>query len=188
MKNKFLVTLTLILLFMVAAPVFAVDYENYSPAFKDGDMAVQAGIGLIPVWGYYGDMTVPPISVSFDMAYPVAELPLSFGGYVGYSASDYEYYSGSGWKYTYIMLGAKAAYHVDFDIDKLDTYAGILLGYNIVSVEEYGTSWAGYSASGSFFSYGGYVGARYFFTPNLAAFGEFGYSIGLINLGATYKF
>ena len=188
MKSKLVLILTAALLLTSASVLFAADFENYSPAFKDGDMAVQAGIGLIPVWGYYGDMTVPPLSVSFDMAYSIAELPLSFGGYVGYSASDYEYYAGSGWKYSYLMIGAKAAYHVDFDNDKLDTYAGVLLGYNVVSVEEYGTSYSGYSASGSFVSYGGYVGARYFFTPNIGAYGEFGYSIGLINLGVTYKF
>ncbi|MBN2625328.1 MAG: outer membrane beta-barrel protein [Spirochaetales bacterium] len=190
MKNK--LTLIVMLLFIAASGtlLFAQDWTDYSPAFEEGDMAIQAGIGLIPTFGY-GDSTVPPISVGFEYATPVADLPLSFGGLIGYSASkdEYSYWSYSwSYKYSYILIGARASWHVDLNVENLDTYAGVMLGYNVVTVTVDGDdTFASSSASGSSLIYGGYIGARYFFTENIAAFGELGYGMGVLTLGATFK-
>jgi hypothetical protein len=161
-------------------------WTRYSSAFQKGDMAVQAGIGLIS-FGMYGDTVVPPISASFDWAMPIKDLPFSFGAFLGYASSEYKFYYT--WTYSYLMLGARAAYHVDFGVKNLDTYAGVLLGYNIVSFDSDVPSGYNYYTEGaSYFLYGGFVGGRYFFTKNFAAFAEFGYGIALINVGVTFKF
>jgi hypothetical protein len=185
--KKILIALSLCVLMTTA--VFAVDWVNYSPAYQEGDIAVQAGIGLLS--SFYGDTTIPPISVSVDYAYPIADLPFSFGGIVGFSASEesYSYYTYDWtYEYSYILVGARASYHVDFGVENLDTYTGVMVGYNIVSSSITGDETLSSSASSSYLLYGGYVGARYFFTENIAAFGELGYGMGIITLGATMTF
>ncbi len=177
-----------VLFFTTASMLFAQDWKNYSPAYKEGDIAIQAGVSLIPLGGFFGTTTIPPLSISADYAVRIAELPLSFGGFVGYSASKYEYYSYATLSYTYLLMGARAAYHVDLGVKNLDSYAGVMLGYNIVTAKWDDNAWSDYyNAGSSYVVYGAYVGARYFFTKNLAAFGEAGYGMGLITLGVTYK-
>lgn len=70
---------------------------------------------------------------------------------------------------------------------KIDSYAGLTLGYNIVSAKEFGTMQVGYSASSSYFLYGGHLGLRYYFSPQLGAQVELGYGLGVINVGISYK-
>ncbi|MDC7221125.1 MAG: hypothetical protein PQJ59_14410 [Spirochaetales bacterium] len=187
MKKKVLLAVVVFSLFG-ATGLFAQEWTSYSPEFQEGDIAIQAGIGLLA--GFYGDTTIPPISVSVDYAQPIADLPFSFGGIVAYAKSEDDYsYFGYNWtyEYSYILIGGRAAYHVDFGVDNLDTYAGVLLGFNIVNSSVSGDSWGSSSADSSYMLYGAYAGARYFFTDNIAAFGEVGYGMGLITLGATFK-
>lgn len=74
--------------------------------------------------------------------------------------------------------------------NKLDAYAGLTLGYNIVSVTEpsnlpkYGIS---YSASSSALLYGFHAGARYAISNSWGVFGELGYGIGYITAGAFFR-
>ena len=41
-------------------------------------------------------------------------------------------YSGWGWKYSNIIIGARGNFHYPL-MNKLDTYTGLLLGYNVSS-------------------------------------------------------
>ena len=75
-------------------------------------------------------------------------------------------------------------FHYQF-APKLDTYAGLMLGYHIASVSE--TGYYGNSLVGSGFDLGVVLGARYFFTPRIGAFTELGYSLPYWNLGVTFK-
>jgi hypothetical protein len=70
---------------------------------------------------------------------------------------------------------------------KIDSYAGLTLGYNIVSSKEIGTVRSGYSASSSYFLYVGHLGLRYYFSQQLGAQVELGYGLGVINVGISYK-
>ena len=115
---------------------------------------------------------------------------LGVGGVIGYKQSKYEYsYSGTtwGWKYTYLLFGARGALHYAF-VDKLDTYAGLMLGFRVSSSKEIGTSTVKpekYNGATSDL----YAGARYYFTNNFGAFLELGYSwFSYVNLGVTIKF
>ncbi|HEY4612247.1 MAG TPA: hypothetical protein VII11_04635, partial [Bacteroidota bacterium] len=86
--------------------------------------------------------------------------------------------------------GGRGAYHfLDlFKDSKIDSYAGLTVGYNIVSWKEVGTPvGVTYSASGSYLIYGLHAGLRYYFNDKLAVQGEIGYGLGLLNLGIAYK-
>jgi hypothetical protein len=189
--NKIKLLCMLVFVSLAVAGLSAqVGWKEYPEAYGAGDIAVQAGIGL----GYpvVGDTKVPPIGIAVDVAVPVSDIPLSFGGYVGYTSSSEEYsFYGSDWgyDYSYYIFGARVAYHPNFNIDKLDAYTGILLGYAGASVKETGTAATGYSsASAGGLVTGAYVGGRYFFLPNVAGYAELGWAIGYLNLGLAVKF
>ncbi len=138
--------------------------------------------------------TVPPISASleFGVADGLAGGKGSFGvaPYIGYTASKYKYSPNVDWGYNYssTVVGLRGAFHYAL-ASKLDTYLGLMLGYNIVSAKEYGANGTGivYSASSSGFAWDGFLGARYYFTPKFGAFLELGYGIGYGNLGVAIK-
>ena len=156
---------------------------------KKGESIISAGLGLgYP--GAYGTAGMPPIFVSFDHA--VAPR-ISAGGIASFSTSSYEWggvdYK---WKYTYIFIGGRGAYHFGEHIQGLknaDLYGGLTLGYHVVSAKFDGRDehLHPYSAGGSYFGFGIFVGGRYFFSPKWAATAELGYDIGFLKVGISYK-
>lgn len=161
---------------------------------KQGDKVLNLGIGLGSALysGSYYKSSVPPISASLEVVVK-DELfdgkgALGLGGYLGYSAYKWEY-SGWGYKYTNIIIGPRGYVHYGF-IDKLDTYAGLLIGYNVVSSSEFGNSIPGYnySSSGGGLIWSGFIGGRYFFSDKLAGMLELGSGITYLNIGIALKF
>ena len=165
---------------------------EYPTVFQPGEKIVQAGLGF-GMMGLYGDIVIPPISFSVDIAKEIEGFPVSFGGLIGIAKSEYDwsyaYYDDYKWTYTYFVIGGRAAYHLKLDSPKIDPYGGIMLGYNIVSFKEpanWNSSY-GYSGGDSYLMYGFYGGARYFFNPKMAVYAELGYGFGYFNLGISYK-
>jgi hypothetical protein len=163
---------------------------EYPTAFQPGEKIVQAGLGF-GMMGVYGDVVIPPISLSIDMAKEIEGYPISYGAIIGLAKSEYgwSYWTGDKWTYTYFLLGARAAYHLKMKSDKIDPYGGLMLGYNIVSYKE-PSGWDpayNYSAKSSYLMYGFYGGARYFFNPKMAVYAELGYGFGYLNLGLSFK-
>lgn len=118
---------------------------------------------------------------------------IGVGGYVGYSHYS-DSYSGYGvhsdWNYNNIILGVRGNLHYEF-IDRLDSYAGLMLGYEIVNSNhdvdtEYGDFSGDVDASGFAFSI--HIGTRYYFTDRFAAGIEVGYGVAYANVGVAYKF
>ena len=166
---------------------------EYPTAFQPGEKIIQAGLGLFGMVGVYGDVVIPPISVSFDIAKEIEGFPISFGGLIGIAKSEQDWGSyltdDYKWTYTYFVLGARAAYHLKLESPKIDPYGGIMLGYTIVSFDE-PSGWSSvydYSGGDSYLMYGFYGGARYFFNPRMAVYAELGYGFGVLNLGISYK-
>ena len=175
-------------------------------ALEKGNSALNIGIGFGSGYGYGGASTVvPPVHVSYDyiITDEIGPGRIGVGALVGYSSGKYEFpsYFGSG-KYgintSSFVIGGRGTYHFNFiKNDKLDLYAGVMLGYNVGSAKYYFDSsispatqsilsGAGVTYGGIVF--GGFVGARYFFTEKIGAFVELGYSIAYFNLGLTAKF
>ncbi len=178
---------------LVIATVLSVLGLQAQTPFVKGDKVISVGLGL-GTYGVSGKTTIPPTSVSFDYGIRDnlfdAKSSLSVGGYLGYYAtkSSFTYLNESyGWKYSNILLGVRGAVHYDF-MPKLDTYAGLLLGYDIGSVSSYGTHQPNtYSDSNGGFLNSIFIGGRYYFTEKIAAFGEIGYGLSAIELGISFK-
>ena len=165
--------------------------------FNKGDKVLNLGIGLgsglYNGGGYTSKM--PAISGSFEAGVVDNVLDkgtIGIGGYVGYSSAKYEY-SGYGynygWKYSNIIIGARGTFHYPL-VDKLDTYAGLLLGYDVVSSKEIG-NWpneTNYSANSSRAYLSGFIGARYYFSDKFAGMLELGSGIAYLTIGVALKF
>jgi len=168
-----------------------------SPIFNEGDLVFNAGVGIGSslYGGSFYSTTLPALSVSGEYGiindFITDDMTLGVGGYLGFAGSKYEDFSpgiGSyGWRYNYTIVGARGAVHYPF-LDKLDTYAGVMLGFNFVSVSTFGDIPLGFgSADGSSVGFSIYAGGRYYFTENFAGMAEIGYGIAYLNLGVAFK-
>jgi hypothetical protein len=186
------VILTVLVTFIAATLLQAQD------VFLKGDKAVNLGVGLGSYIGGTGyKTTVPPVSISAEWGIKDGLLngksSIGLGGYLAYTSNKWEtaipLVGTYGYDYTYFIIGARGLFHYQF-IDKLDTYAGLMLGYNVASSKYFGEelSVPVSAASAGGFTYSTFVGAKYYFTPKLAAFAELGYGIAAIELGLSLKF
>lgn len=185
MKKGFLI---LILMVIAAGGAFAQTwYDRYAPGIDAGKVFINAGIGLGPTGGY--DMGIPPLSASADFKLPV-KLPITLGGIVTFAQWKYSIPSFLGSDYAFawnnLGIGVRGMYHFNF-LKNLDTYAGLTLGYVIQSFD--GGDYVGSAYEGaSFFLFGANIGARYFFTKNIGAYVEVGYSgLQFASLGLSIK-
>ena len=139
--------------------------------FGKGDKMINLGLGL---GSSFGSLSLPPISASFD--YGVADnLINGDNGSISVGADKVTV--------SYAVLGARGAFHYQF-APKLDTYAGLMLGYNYVNWKTgYDASFYSYDS----FGYNVFIGARYFFTDKIGAFAELGYGISYTTIGATFR-
>lgn len=171
-----------------------------------GEQVVSGNIGLINnVYGSYYDSKFPPITVSYEYgllenAWEVDGLSIGVGGVLAYTGAKdtWEHYDGSkyGYKYSSIIIAAKGYAHYDvmslleMPVENLDTYAALTLGYNIGTSKQWGDwySGTGSAAAAAGLVYGFQIGARYWFSDNLAANLELGYGLATINLGVCYRF
>jgi hypothetical protein len=122
---------------------------------------------------------------------------LGVGGYLGYKTltdrtrvTTFSY----DWRWTYLIMGVRGAWHYNewHGVSELDVYGGLMLSYNSVTWTDRTDYPAGFPAvrasSASGIALTGFLGARYYFTDNLAVHLEGGYGIAVLNLGLTYKF
>ena len=172
-------------LFVLAFALIGLTYSAHAQ-FEKGQVDANIGLGLGASFAT-GTVDLPPVSLALDFG--ISD-NLSLGAYLGYSASTDEF-AGFGtsysWKYTYLIVGARGAYHFDL-MDKLDTYAGVMLGYNVASVKYDGPGAAPASPSAGGIAYSGFAGARYHFGDTFGVYAELGYGIALLNAGLTLKF
>ena len=181
------ILLSFMVLFFVLAQVAAQE-----PTFIKGDKVLNLGVGFGSTLysGSYYYTQIPPVSASYEVG--VADNifekgVLGVGGYAGFSSYKYDY-ADSGWKTYDFILGARGNLHYPF-VDKLDTYAGLMLGYGIISNYYYGDyDEYDYSGTSSGLQWALFVGGRYYFRKNLAAMAELGYGVAILNIGIAMKF
>ena len=166
----------------VLAIVGSISIANAQEVFHKGTTAINAGIGL---GSYYNSLSIPPLSVSLD--YGIVDNlingnngSISVGGFLGYTATK-KFYGDAG--ASIAVLGARGAFHYQF-APKLDTYAGLMLSYDIVSSNY--DAFANY-IKGSRVDWSIFLGTRYYFTEKIGAFAELGYGFYNLNLGVTFK-
>ena len=177
---------------LVVMALFVIPCLGQSNAFNKGDKVVNLAIGLgnrLYSGSTYSSVT-PAISGSYEVGVKDnlfdANSSLGLGAYLGYTGAKYTYGPGYGFKYNDIVIGARGALHYQF-IDKLDTYGGLMLGYDIVSSKTFGSGVYNGNATASGFQFALYLGGRYYFTDRLAGLVELGYAIAYVNIGVAIK-
>jgi len=147
---------------------------------NNGTILVNTGVGLGSLRAEQLPslpLQCPLLLASFDAAIPIAGLPLTIGlitGYFSEAASDSEE------RYDYWSIAGRIAYHLAFNVPRLDTYILLTLGAAIAYHQDgnkHGIPWIGVGAGG-----------RYFFHPNIGAFLELGLdAVQCVSLGVSFK-
>ncbi len=159
---------------------------------------VGGGVGLV---GVDGSVTLPPVTLMFDY---ITEQNLSFGFVGGRSSTKwttktlniYNPYNPTemveyGYEYGYTFFAARGGYHF-VNNEKIDVYAGLTLGYVVVSAslilpEGFPESFVP-KATANYALYGGFGGIRLFLSPNFGLYAEGGYGVSLANGGIVIRF
>lgn len=175
-----------LLLFLFVAFLSVTQMLAQESTFKKGDKALNLGIGFGSTYygSFYGSHT-PALSASMEFGVKdgvIDKGSIGVGGYVGYSSATYSGY----WKTSNIIIGARGSFHYPL-VNKLDTYTGLLLGYNIYSYK-YESGYLGAHESAGNVILAWYAGARYYFTDKFAVMGEIGYGIAYLTVGVSLKF
>ena len=173
--------------------IVTVQVSAQESTFKKNDNVVSLGIGfggiLYTDYIYMGrDYTRTPV---FALSYERCVVDnlfdehsaIGIGGLIGYTSAKYW-----GWKTTDYIIGVRGALHYAF-VDKLDTYAGSMIGYNV-------HTWKWNSSiledthisDSSGLTYSLFAGARYYFTDSFAAFAEASYGYSFFNAGLSVNF
>jgi hypothetical protein len=184
-----------ILIFFIVLAAFgtvavsAMDLTSPPETISGSHALVNAGIGIGSA--RYGKMTIPPLIATVDIPVALGGLPFSFGGMFGFTQSRWNYWGSDYLAYNVFVFGGRANYHFNFEVDKLDVYAGLTLGWEIgtwSSSNNVDDSWLKYYGNYSGFHFGFQAGARYFFTNNAGVFAEAGYGLAYIKAGLALKF
>lgn len=176
------------LLMIVVAALFSVTSEKAFAQFEKGDKLLNAGINLGGGNGFGGGFG---LGASYEQG--VHDF-ISVGGQADF-VSWSNGFAGYKWKYNFFTIAARGSYHFGkhfLTIDKLDLYAGPVLGYTIANYKAPG----GYSGFydndyGSGVTVGVFAGARYYFKPTTAVFAELGggtRALVPLKAGVTFKF
>jgi hypothetical protein len=175
-----------LLLFVVVFTLIQLAAQD--PTFNKGDKVINFGLGLGSIYysGIGYKIQVPPVSASFEVGVVDNILEkgvIGVGGYIGFSSYKYA----DDWRTSNLVIGARGNFHYPL-VNKLDTYAGLGIGYRIVSYSDLNGYSGIHSGSASNIIPSLFIGARYYFSDNIAVMGEFGYMVSYLSLGIALKF
>lgn len=92
------------------------------------------------------------------------------------------------WNVRYVALAGTGSYHFPIkSTPKLDPFLGLALGYYIVSSSAEGFSGVSYAGSANRLFLGGFGGARYFLSDNLAGVARLGFGASYLTVGLDFK-
>jgi len=183
MKKIFLV---LLVLAVVGGSAFAWEPLQYPPSVKGGNVLLDLGIGLGSVHSG-GKMSIPPLFVQGEYCLPT-KAPISVGAQVAFSQYKWNWgYLDYTDTWTYIYFGARGNWHWNIDLNWLDLYTGINLGYNYFKWSTNYPSYTGSEPNYGGLEFGGQVGAHFYFSKNVGVVAEFGYPYWL-KAGLALKF
>ncbi len=139
-------SLLLLGLFLMGGAAHAQKPFRDGDVFSRGDVVLNLGVGLGNM--VYNDnytKKVPPISLSGEYAvtgnlFNNGRGVVGLGGYIGYTGAKYRAFDNldAGWNFNNLIVGVRGALHYQF-VNRLDTYVGLFLGYNISMTGDYGS-------------------------------------------------
>jgi len=187
-RLSFLTAVTVVSVLVLNAPALSAQAKPAAPGnFGMGYTDVGPTIGL-------GGLGSASAAFGGRFEHAIKTLPDMGNGVLGIQAGV-DYYSwssgaigGYNWSYKYIPVGVTANYHFALEDKRFDPFVGLGLGYNVVSCSwsgpTIGSNDCGYN-SGIYFI--GKAGARYFFNPKMAVYGDVGAGAATLNLGLMFK-
>jgi hypothetical protein len=95
--------------------------------------------------------------------------------------------SSGGLKSNIIIASVRSAYHFGWNVDKLDTYAGVSVGPGFQTYDSYYNSTSYNKTHHITVAPGVFVGGTYYFSPNIGVNVEAGYDITEIQGGIVFK-
>ncbi|MCL2205930.1 MAG: DUF4339 domain-containing protein [Treponema sp.] len=160
-------------------------HNSFAPGVEGNRVFINTGVGLGPT-GTHAAMGIPPISAS--VSFRVSDtVPITVGATGIFTTWRWEHHWGSIITYRNIGLGARVMYHFNF-ARNFDSYIGLNFGYvfQSVHVDDW---WGGTPPVGnSFFLWGAFIGARFFFSDVFGIYAETGASsLQFLSIGLTFK-
>ena len=150
--------------------------------YQKGDLLVNTGVGL-------GSSVYGTVSLNGSVEYFVNE-DLSVGGAIGYSGYRRNYVFNDPLRINVFYFGPRGSYHfadaLDIENEALDLYVGAFVGFGITTVSYRGERFSGYSDVNDF-GYDIFGGVRYQFNPKVAAYGELGFGVSILQMGVSFK-
>lgn len=184
------------ILFAASTSAFA---QDGGTAYSKGQSTVALGYGFGNIWKTGFKLTsavnggstksMGPVAVTYE--YGIAD-KISIGATISYSSLKNTYPDKSSEKLTNFGIVARGNYHFGSS-EKFDPYIGLGVGY-------YNFKYSSLDENGNADDFGTYViptsigysaqlGAKYYFTSNIAAFAELGYIAGGYGqIGVNFKF
>ena len=168
---------------------------NYShaQAFNNKENYVNFGFGIDPFTSSFGNAyfgynhyQIGPVVIGYErgITEKLGIGRIGIGGLIGQSFEGYKNYSK--WMNTSVLF--RGAYHFDFNIDKMDVYAGVGAGLSFVGAEKFNNA----TITGTSSSVRGeqyiFAGIRYYFNDNIGVYAEVGEGFMLANGGLVLKF
>jgi hypothetical protein len=179
MKRLFSISLALILLIT--------QLGAQESTFRKGNRVLNLGLGLgATYYNNYYTTTAPALTASFEVCIADGLIDnkgsIGVGGYFGFSSAKHEDIS----KTSNFIFGVRGSFHYPL-VDKLDTYAGLMLGYNVFNNTIYDSTPPPTSGSTSGLAGAWYIGGRYYFNEKFSAMAELGYGTAILTLGLGIK-
>ena len=183
MKRTILFSTVFVLSFVFAS--------GQEPVFVKGSRVFNAGLGIgtTVFSSTYNRLVIPPLSASLEIGVAdnvIDKGSVGVGPYLGFLSYKWKFSSYNA-QYTNTIIGVRGNFHYPF-VEKLDTYSGLLLGWDVVNVKETGDPYDNYEDSASHIAWAWFIGARSYFRENMAAMAELGYGPSYLNLGLAFSF
>jgi len=167
----------------LALLIVAVAFLQIGLKAQDSQL-IKVGIGV--------NSNATPIEASYERGVKkdflgVKNLTLGLGVYGSYYG-----YNKDGWSFSYAIIGARALVHYPI-FEKLEAYAGFMLGYDKATIT-YSGPLGDLTASGGGFQWNGVGGLRYVFNDHWGVYAEANYSSTsgasgtAESIGVAYKF
>jgi len=184
--------------------------SSYAQDFVKGGNYVTVGYGLDPwghrglgagnAWGTYKKSTIGPIVATYERG--ITDVlgigRIGVGGGVGQTFYTEKYNWNIGgvedvYRTSRLSISVRGTYHFEFDVPKMDVYAGVGGGLYIFTDtdKEYNAITASYATTKKSRLGGGYhvfAGIRYYFTPVFGVFAEAGHGHRALSGGMVFAF
>jgi len=159
---------------------------SFPPPVQGGNIMLDLGLGLR---NYSNDLIIPPLFIQAEYALPVG-VPISVGGIFSFYQTGWD--SGPrSHRWTELIIAARANWHWGFNVNWLDFYTGLSLGYDI-SIADYKLNGNKYDPGNLSRTYGGFdfgflAGAHFYISKTFGFEVETGYPYYL-KAGIALKF